>query len=108
MIAIDESKGSLKAVEHAGRQYAGTTDLHITLFHVLPNLATTFWDDDHVLTKREMADRKKVIDKWFQNGDWSIFSLVVSRKRSVERHPVQFSSLKKNRGKVHIEMIDLR
>jgi nucleotide-binding universal stress UspA family protein len=25
------------------------------------------WDDGHVLTKREMADREKVIDKWFDN-----------------------------------------
>jgi hypothetical protein len=41
LIAIDESKGSLKAVEQAGQQYGGTTDLHITLFHVLPNLPTT-------------------------------------------------------------------
>ena len=67
LIAIDESKGSLKAVEQVGGQYAGMKDLHITLFHVLPNLPTTFWDDGHVLTKKEMADRKKVIDKWLVN-----------------------------------------
>lgn len=67
LIAIDESQGSLKAVDYAGRQYAGTTDFHITLFHVLPNLPTTFWDDGHVLSKGEMEDRKKVIDKWADN-----------------------------------------
>jgi hypothetical protein len=40
-------------------------------------------------------------------GDWSISSSVASRKMSCERCPVRFSSLKKNREKLHIMVIDL-
>ncbi len=35
LIAIDDSEGSLKVVDYVGRQFAGLSDLWITLFHVL-------------------------------------------------------------------------
>jgi len=98
LIAIDESKGSLKAVEQAGRQYAGMTDLHITLFHVLPNLPTTFWDDGHVLTKKEMADRKKVIDKWLDNQKFRLGPLfegaiAILTKKGIGRQQIETKSV---------------
>jgi nucleotide-binding universal stress UspA family protein len=98
LIAIDESKGSLKAVEQVGRQYAGMTDLHITLFHVLPNLPTTFWDDGHVLTKKEMADRKKVIDKWLDNQKLRLDPLfkgaiAVLTKKGIGRQQIETKSV---------------
>jgi nucleotide-binding universal stress UspA family protein len=98
LIAIDESNGSLKAVEQAGQQYGGTTDLHITLFHVLPNLPTTFWDDGHVLTKREMADRKKVIDKWLDNQKLRLDPLfkeaiAILTKEGISRQQIETKSV---------------
>ena len=98
LIAIDESKGSRKAVEQVGRQYAGMTDLHITLFHVLPNLPTTFWDDGHVLTKREMADRKKVIDKWSDNQKLRLDPLfngaiAILTKKGISRQQIERKSV---------------
>ncbi len=64
LIAIDDSKNAMKAVEYAGQQFSGIGDLQITLLHVLPNLPAIFWDEGHILSEQEKADRKKVVDKW--------------------------------------------
>jgi nucleotide-binding universal stress UspA family protein len=64
LIALDESKSSMKAVEYAAEQFSTTKDLQITLVHVLPNLPAIFWDEGHILSDDEKKDRKKVVDKW--------------------------------------------
>jgi nucleotide-binding universal stress UspA family protein len=64
LIAIDDSKSAMKAVEYAGQQFSGIGDLQITLVHVLPNLPAIFWDEGHILSEQEKAERKKVVDKW--------------------------------------------
>lgn len=67
MIAIDDSKCAMKGVEYAAEQFGGGKDLQVTLVHVLPNLPAIFWDEGHILTKGEKADRKKVVDAWLDN-----------------------------------------
>ncbi len=67
LIAVDDSEGSLKAVEHVGRQFAGVGDLQITLFHVLLGEPPQFWDDGHLLTEEEKKARKMVVEKWVSN-----------------------------------------
>ena len=67
LVAIDGSEGALKAVDYVGRQFAGTADLKITLFHVSPGFPPELWDDGHILSEEEKADRKKVLDKWLNN-----------------------------------------
>ena len=67
LVAIDGSEGALKAVDYVGRQFAGTADLKITLFHVSPGIPPELWDDGHILSEEEKADRKKVLDKWLNN-----------------------------------------
>ncbi len=64
LIAIDDSKSAMKAVEYTGQQFSGTGDLQITLVHVLPNLPAIFWDEGHILSEQEKSERKKVVDKW--------------------------------------------
>ena len=64
LIALNESKSSMKAVEYAAEQFSATKDLQITLVHVLPNLPAIFWDEGHILNDEEKRDRKKVVDKW--------------------------------------------
>ncbi len=68
MIAIDDSRCAMKGVEYAAEQFGGGKDLQITLVHVLPNLPAIFWDEGHILTEGEKADRKKVVDTWL-NGE---------------------------------------
>jgi len=67
LIAIDDSEGSLKAVDFVGQQFAGVKDLKITLLHVIPNLPAPLWDDGHILTQEERDTRNQVIDKWLAN-----------------------------------------
>lgn len=67
LIAFDGSESAFRAVEYAGAQFAGLTDMTITLFYVVPGIPPQFWDDGHILTPEEKRDRQGVIDKWVEN-----------------------------------------
>jgi nucleotide-binding universal stress UspA family protein len=67
LVAIDGSKHSFRVIEYCGKQFSGMSDLSLTLFHVLPNLPTRFWDDGHILTKKEKEARQRVVNKWMEN-----------------------------------------
>ena len=67
LVAIDGSKHSSRVIEYCGKQFSGMSDLFLTLFHVLPNLPTRFWDDGHILTREEKETRQVVVDKWLEN-----------------------------------------
>ena len=67
LIAIDGSDCSLRAVEYAGRQFSGVSDLQITLLHVLPYPPAPLWDDGHIPTKKDKEEREKAIERWLAN-----------------------------------------
>ncbi len=98
LIAIDDSKSAMKAVEYAGQQFSGVSDLQIALVHVLPNLPAMFWDEGHFLSEHEKADRKRVVDKWL--ADWKAKMEPVFRKAievltstGINRQQVQAKSI---------------
>jgi nucleotide-binding universal stress UspA family protein len=64
LIAIDDSRSAMKAVEYAAGYLTGEKDQQITLVHVLPNLPAIFWDEGHILSEDEKRERQKVVDKW--------------------------------------------
>jgi len=64
LIAIDGSDCSLRAVEYAGRQFSGMSDLQVTLLHVLPYPPAPLWDDGHIPTREEKEDRARAIERW--------------------------------------------
>jgi len=64
LIAVDGSQCAAKAVEYAGLQFSELSNLRITLLHVLPYLATSLWDDGHILSRKERDERKKIADEW--------------------------------------------
>ncbi len=68
-IAIDGSKCAAKAVDYVGRMFSGMDDLRITLLHVLPYLATSLWDDGHILSRQEREARRKVVEVWAKNQE---------------------------------------
>ncbi len=68
LIAIDGSEGAQKAVDYAGRQFAGISDLQITLYHVSPGVPPELWDDGHILSEEEKKAREKVRDKWLSTS----------------------------------------
>src|SRR5512139_3600970 len=67
LLAIDGSECAKKAVAYVGEQFSNMKDLKITLLHVLPYLATSLWDDGHILSEEERNERKKVVDRWMKN-----------------------------------------
>ncbi len=64
LIALDDSKNAMKAVEYAANQFSRADDMQISLIHVLPNLPAIFWDEGHILSEDEKRERQKVVDKW--------------------------------------------
>jgi nucleotide-binding universal stress UspA family protein len=64
LVAIDDSPSALKAVEYVAKHFAGIKDLEVGLAHVLPNLPAIFWDEGHILSEEEKAERHKVVDTW--------------------------------------------
>jgi len=97
LVAIDGSEGALRAVDYVGRQFVGTADLQITLFHVSPGIPPELWDDGHILSEREKADRKKVLDKWLNNQKLqlqSIFQPAVETltKKGIEARQIETKS----------------
>jgi nucleotide-binding universal stress UspA family protein len=64
LIALDDSKSAMRAVQYAGEVFSGNDDQQIGLVHVLPNLPAIFWDEGHILSAAEKQERKKVVDKW--------------------------------------------
>jgi len=97
LVAIDGSEGALKAVDYVGRQFAGTADMQITLFNVSPGVPLELWDDGHILSEEENADRKKVLDKWLNNQRLeleSVFQPAVETltKRGIEAKQIETKS----------------
>ena len=67
LIAIDGSEHALRAVDYVSEQFFGVPHLKITLFYVSPGVPPELWDDGHILTDAEKAERKAVLDKWLNN-----------------------------------------
>ncbi len=67
LVAFDGSECSFSAVDYVGRQFSGLADLKLTLFYVLPTMPPSLWDDGHILSESERAERCRVVDRWISN-----------------------------------------
>jgi nucleotide-binding universal stress UspA family protein len=67
LIAIDGSKGALKALDYVGEHFSEVRDLQLTLFLVLQGVPPDLWDDGHILSEAEKKDRRSVLDKLIAN-----------------------------------------
>ncbi len=67
LLAFDGSECGFRAVDYVGEQFSGVGDLKVTLFHVLPNLPPYLWDDGHILSPAERAERKRVVEKCLES-----------------------------------------
>ncbi|MDD5656205.1 MAG: universal stress protein [Elusimicrobia bacterium] len=68
LLAVDDSDGSRQAVRWVVRNFGRAPDLRVTLLHVLPEIPSRFWDDGHILSRRESAARKAVVARWEEKG----------------------------------------
>ncbi|MGZ3613867.1 MAG: universal stress protein, partial [Thermodesulfobacteriota bacterium] len=89
LVAIDGSEDALKAVDYVGQQFAGLSDLRIVLFHVSPGIPPELWDDGHILTEKEKADRKKVLDKWLSNQKLQLESIFQPAVETLTRRGIE-------------------
>lgn len=64
LIGIHDKNCSLRAVAYVMRHYAEVRDVEATLIHVIPDLPARYWDDGHILSPAEEAERAKVIETW--------------------------------------------
>ncbi|MEW6587103.1 MAG: universal stress protein [Nitrospirota bacterium] len=67
LVAIEDSEGSLRAVDFTGEYFSRLPDVQVTLFHVLQNMPAEFWDDGHFLSDEERRKREEVVEKWIAN-----------------------------------------
>jgi len=82
LVAIDESKHALKALDFINQLFSGSADVEITLFHVIKDYPPAFWDDGHYLNAAERSARREVIEKWQSNQRLkleSVFKLATER-----------------------------
>ncbi len=89
LIAFDGSESSFKAVAYAGVQFAGISDLHITLFHVLQGLPPEFWDAGHIISAAENAAKKKLVDKWLANQKQQFEPDMEKAREMLARHGIK-------------------
>lgn len=64
LIGIHDKNCSMRAVTWVMRQFPEVQDLEATLVHVIPDLPAMYWDDGHILSATEEAERRKVIEAW--------------------------------------------
>ncbi len=83
LIGISGKECSKRAVDFIGTQVRTSDDLEITFAHVLPNLPAVFWDEGHILSDGEKADRKKVVDTWVAKQKGMIEPVMQSAVKSL-------------------------
>ena len=71
-VPLDDSAGAMAAVHYVARTFGQTSDLHLTLLHILPGLPAAFWDDGHILNEAERQNRQRQINIWIdkQAKNW--------------------------------------
>jgi nucleotide-binding universal stress UspA family protein len=69
LLTVDGSECSYRAADYVAAQFSGLQDLEVTVLHVLPNVPAVFWDDGHILSSGERAEREKVINRWLSNRE---------------------------------------
>jgi nucleotide-binding universal stress UspA family protein len=64
LIGVHDKNCSLRAVAYVMRHYAEVRDVEVTIIHVIPDLPARYWDDGHILSPVEEAERNRVIEAW--------------------------------------------
>lgn len=64
LIAVEGSADAHALVTYLGEFIAPVPGLEYTLFHLMPPVPPTFWDDGHILDPAEQRDRQDKMEKW--------------------------------------------
>ena len=69
LIAMAGLPDSRALTYYATEFLAPIPQMHYTLFHIMPPVPPTFWDDGHILGPEEQKDRQSRINNWRQ--EWT-------------------------------------
>ena len=59
---LDAWEGAISSVNCVTRSFGRTSDVHVTLLHIILRRPMTFRDDGHLLDKEEHEDRRRPIN----------------------------------------------
>ena len=76
LIPLDSSAGAWRAVEYVAKTFGKTPGVQVTLLHVLGGLPPAFWDDGHILEKKEREARQRLVAGWEREQEKSWKDLV--------------------------------
>ncbi len=80
LIALDKSEGAWRAVEYVAKAFAQSPGVEVTLLHILSGLPPAFWDDGHILSEAERANRQRLVDNWQKEQEKQWQGLVTKAK----------------------------
>jgi nucleotide-binding universal stress UspA family protein len=89
LVALDGSECAFRAVEYCGLQFAGVTDLAVTLLHVLPSLPPRFWDEGHMLSEEEREARRRLVEEWLARQKASVEPIFLRAEAMLEQKDIQ-------------------
>ena len=69
--------------------------MHYTLFHIMPPIPPTFWDDGHILGSEEQKDRQSRMNKWRQEWTQKVEKFMDEAGHSIVERGVPAQNLEK-------------
>ncbi|HDM76229.1 MAG TPA: hypothetical protein ENG51_07125 [Deltaproteobacteria bacterium] len=65
LIALDGTPQCLNLIDHFTQALVHIPDIAVTMYHVIPPIPATYWDDGHILSPEEQRKRDKEIEQWY-------------------------------------------
>ena len=67
LIALDGTPQCLRLIAHFTEALVHIPGIEVMMYHVIPPVPATYWDDGHILGPEEQKKRNEEIDKWYQS-----------------------------------------
>ncbi len=67
LIALDGTPECLNLIDHFAEVLVHIPGVRATLYHVIPPIPATYWDDGHILGPEEQKKREREIEKWYDS-----------------------------------------
>jgi nucleotide-binding universal stress UspA family protein len=84
LIALDGSEGAWRAVEYVAQTFGKTSEVEVSLLHILTGLPPAFWDDGHILKEKEREARQRLVGNWQAEQEKKWESLVRRARERLE------------------------
>ena len=65
LVALDGTPQCLNLIDHFVESIVRIPEVSVTMYHVIPPVPATYWDDGHILGAEERKRREEEISKWY-------------------------------------------